>query len=166
MLNNFKKNCYNESASSLYSFYVFHDTIMCKEEGMIMCVFCMIAKKEIPSSILYEDEKCLAILDLSQVTKGHTLIIPKQHFNDFLEADDETVAHCMKVAKLVGNQLVKKLDAKGLNLLSNVHEVAGQSVMHMHLHLIPRYSEEDACCIHFEESESQDLNALVELLKL
>lgn len=131
-----------------------------------MCVFCMIVNKEIPSSVLYEDETCIAILDLGQVTRGHTLIIPKQHFDNFLEADDETVVHCMRIAKKVGNHLVKTLNASGLNLLSNVNEVAGQSIMHMHLHLIPRFDEKDACIIQFNESEKQDLNALCEQLKL
>ena len=131
-----------------------------------MCVFCKIVKKEIPAAILYEDDRCLAILDMAQCTKGHTLVLPKQHFDNYLEADEETLAHCMIIAKKVGNHLVKQLDAKGLNLLSNVHEVAGQSVNHMHLHIIPRYTSDDACKILFAESAKQDLDVLHQALKM
>ena len=125
-----------------------------------MCIFCDIVKKEIPSYTLYEDDVCMAFLDISQVTKGHTLIVPKQHYDHLLACDEETLAHMMKVAKQLGNELMVKLNASGMNVLSNVNEVAGQSVHHFHIHLIPRYTEADACVIKFNESEEQDLPAL------
>lgn len=131
-----------------------------------MCIFCDIVNKEIPAKILYEDEFVIAFLDISQVTKGHTLIIPKKHYNTMMECDDETLCYVMKAARKVGRQLMDKLSAQGMNILSNAHEVAGQSVSHFHVHLIPRYSSDDACVIRFEESETQDLDALTSLLKL
>lgn len=125
-----------------------------------MCIFCDIIEGKIPSATIYEDDKVKAFLDISQVTKGHTLVVPKKHFDNFLECDDETTSHIMKVAKMLGNHILKETGAKGMNILTNVHEVAGQSVMHCHIHLIPRYSEQDALKLEFQESEKQDLDAL------
>lgn len=119
------------------------------------CIFCKIANKEIPGKIVYEDDVCLAFLDLSQVTDGHTLIIPKTHSDNFLETEEEVLAHMFKVAKKVGNQLVSKLGAKGMNILSNANEVAGQTVKHFHVHLIPRYEEDEGIKITFEDRSSK-----------
>ncbi len=134
-------------------------------EAFVMCVFCGIVKKEIPSSCIYEDDQVMAFLDLSQVTKGHTLVVPKQHADNLLECDDETLAHMIKVTKMLAVRITERLHAKGVNILNNTHEVAGQTVNHLHFHIIPRYSDEDAIVIQFNESEKQDLNALAELLK-
>lgn len=131
-----------------------------------MCIFCKIVKKEIPSYCVYEDDIVMAFLDISQVTKGHTLIVPKQHFNNMLTCDDAILAHVMHVAKLVGNHLMKKLHAEGMNILSNVHEVAGQTVEHFHMHIIPRYDVSDACVIRFDASEEQDLHSLSDILHI
>lgn len=130
-----------------------------------MCIFCDIVEGKIPSYTLYEDESVKAFLDISQTTKGHTLVICKNHYDHFLACDSDTMKHVFEVAQSLGNHLMDKLNAKGMNVLSNINEVAGQSVSHFHVHLIPRYSEDDACVIHFEESEEQDLEALVNLLK-
>ena len=130
-----------------------------------MCIFCKIVKKEIPSYCIYEDDTVMAFLDISQVTKGHTLIIPKQHCDNMLECEDEVLAHVMKTAKKLGARIMKKTGAKGMNILSNVNEIAGQSVPHFHVHLIPRYQEDDACVIAFKESEEQDKEAIMTLLK-
>lgn len=130
-----------------------------------MCIFCDIIEGKIPSATIYEDDKVKAFLDISQVTKGHTLVVPKKHFDNFLECDDETTAHLMKVAKMLGAHLVEKTGAKGMNILTNVHETAGQSVMHCHIHLIPRYSDQDALKLEFKESEKQDIDALFKELQ-
>lgn len=131
-----------------------------------MCIFCKIANKEIPSTCLYEDEKVMAFLDLSQVTKGHTLVIPKQHYANLLECDDDTLAHVMQVSKKLAKHIMEKTGASGVNFLSNTNEVAGQSVMHFHVHIIPRYGEDDAFVLKFNESQPQDLKALGAELKL
>lgn len=130
-----------------------------------MCIFCDIIEGKIPSYTIYEDDTVKAFLDISQVTKGHTLIVPKMHYDNFLECDPEVMKHCMEIAQQLGNRLMTKLNAKGMNILSNINDVAGQSVSHFHLHLIPRYSEKDACVILFNESEKQNLEALTKLLK-
>ena len=130
-----------------------------------MCIFCKIVDGEIPSYTLYEDESVKAFLDISQVTKGHTLVISKKHYENFLTCDCEDMKHVYEVAQKLGNHLMKTLNASGMNVLTNVNEVAGQSVFHFHVHLIPRYGNEDACEIKFNESEKQDLDALHNLLK-
>lgn len=130
-----------------------------------MCIFCSIINSEIPSSIVYEDDKVIAFLDISQVTVGHTLVVPKKHVANLLECDPATLSHVMQVAHDLGKQIMEKTGASGMNILSNVNEVAGQSVPHFHVHLIPRYSEKDACVIKFEESEPQDLAAVLATIK-
>lgn len=130
-----------------------------------MCIFCSIVNKEIPSSCIYEDDKVMAFLDLSQVTKGHTLVVPKQHYDNILECDDETLAHLIKVVKMLAVRITERLDAKGVNILNNTHEAAGQTVNHLHFHIIPRFGDEDAISIQFNESKKQDLDELTNTLK-
>ena len=107
------------------------------------CIFCKIAAGEIPSQTIYEDDDFRAILDLGPATKGHTLILPKEHAANLFELSDETAAKLTPLAKKLGKQLVDKLGADGLNVIQNNGEVAGQTVMHYHLHLIPRYKDDD-----------------------
>ncbi len=108
----------------------------------------------------------MAFLDISQVTKGHTLVIPKKHYKNFLECDKDTLTHLIEVAQSLAVSLTEKLHAEGMNVLSNINEVAGQTVPHFHIHLIPRYSENDACVIKFNESEEQDLETLAKVQNL
>ena len=125
-----------------------------------MCVFCEIVKGNIPSSKVYEDEDYLAILDLSQVTLGHTLVMPKKHYDNFLEMNSKQAGELMSVVNVVANKLVNKLDANGCNILNNTNEVAGQSVMHTHVHIIPRYNKDDSIKIEFSENK-YDLNEVL-----
>ena len=130
-----------------------------------MCIFCKIIQKEIPSSCIYEDDQVMAFLDLSQVTKGHTLVVPKKHYDNVLDCDPETLAHLIQVAQMLAKRITERCQAKGVNILTNCNEAAGQSVMHLHFHIIPRYDENDAIVIQFNESEKQDLDALKNLLQ-
>lgn len=130
-----------------------------------MCIFCDIIEGKIPSYTIYEDDTVKAFLDISQVTKGHTLVVPKVHYDNFLECDSETMKHVMEVAQTLGKSITHKLNANGMNILSNINKVAGQSVNHFHVHLIPRYDENDACVIKFKESEEQNLEELTNILK-
>ena len=117
------------------------------------CIFCKIVQKDIPGKIIYEDDVCLAFLDLSQTTDGHTLVIPK----NILEVDDETLAHLIVVTKKLANKIVKNLNANGVNILTNANEIAGQTVMHFHIHIIPRYNLDDKIEINFTD-RSDDVN--------
>lgn len=130
-----------------------------------MCIFCKIINKEIPGYCIYEDEDVLAFLDISQVTKGHTLVVAKNHYDNFLDCDAVVMQHVMEVAQLLGKRILARTNAKGMNVLTNIHEIAGQSVMHFHVHLIPRYNEQDACDIHFHKSAQQNMDELLQLLK-
>ena len=94
-------------------------------------------------------------IDLSQTTNGHTLVIPKKHFKNFLEVDDDTLAHMIKVTKDIANKIVTKLNANGVNILTNANEVAGQTVMHFHLHIIPRYDNNDQIEINFSDRSNE-----------
>jgi len=130
---------------------------------MDQCIFCKIAQHEIPGKILYEDDICMAFLDLSQTTNGHTLIIPKKHFTHFLDVDSSTLAHMMEVAQKVALLIQEKCNAKGFNIISNMNEVAGQTVHHFHIHIIPRYEKKDQFDIHYtDRSQEVDLNAIFE----
>jgi len=123
------------------------------------CIFCKIANKEIPGKIVYEDDLCLAFLDLSQTTNGHTLVVPKTHYRNILDVDKEVLSHLIKVTKKLTNQIITNLDAKGANVLTNANEVAGQTVMHFHIHIIPRYNETDQIKIDFtDRSQEVDLD--------
>ena len=130
-------------------------------------IFCRIAKGEIPCSKIYEDDDVLAFLDLSQLGRGHTLVIPKRHFENFLECDDELLGKLFKVAKMVGNAQKKAFGAKGVNILSNAGEEAGQSVMHFHIHVIPRFDENDGFSFNIKENpiSKEEMSLICEKLK-
>lgn len=104
------------------------------------CIFCKIANGEIPSDTVYEDDKYRAILDLSPAVKGHTLILPKDHFDDLLSADEETLESVLKLAQRIGAAQLKALKCDGFNVVQNNGEAAGQTVHHLHVHIIPRYN--------------------------
>ena len=107
-----------------------------KEEN---CIFCKIANGEISAATLYEDDLFRVILDLGPASKGHALILPKNHFADLLALDEETSAKVLAVAAKVGAAMKKSLHCDGFNLVQNNGEAAGQTVFHFHMHIIPRY---------------------------
>ena len=99
-----------------------------------MCIFCDIVEGKIPSSIIYEDDQVMAFLDISQVTRGHTLVIPKKHCDSFLTCDDETLAHLMRVAAQVAKS--EGIVESGFRVVSNCGDDAQQTVKHLHLHVL------------------------------
>ena len=107
------------------------------------CIFCKIAAGEIPSQTVYEDEYFRAILDLAPATEGHTLILPKEHFADLTELGEEYSARVLAVAAKLGKAMKEGLSCSGFNVVQNNGSVAGQTVMHFHMHIIPRYDGED-----------------------
>lgn len=106
------------------------------------CIFCKIANGAIPSKTIYEDEDFRVILDLGPATKGHALILPKEHSANLYELPDETASKVMVLAKKMATKMTEKLSCDGFNIVQNNGEVAGQTVMHYHLHLIPRYLDD------------------------
>ena len=106
------------------------------------CIFCKIAKGEIPSATVYEDEDFRVILDLGPASKGHSLILPKAHAANLFELPDDLASKAILVAKKVGAKLTEELGCDGLNLVQNNGEAAGQTVFHFHMHLIPRMNND------------------------
>ncbi len=107
------------------------------------CIFCKIAAGEIPSTTIYEDDDFRVILDIEPASKGHALILPKEHFANLYELDDALAAKALVVAKKVITHMTEVLGCDGYNVLQNNGPAAGQTVFHFHMHLIPRYKEDD-----------------------
>lgn len=126
------------------------------------CIFCKIISGEIPSSKVYEDDKVLAFLDISQATKGHTLVIPKEHVRNILEMSAETAETVFSRVPKIARAVQKATRAIGMNILNNNEEVAGQTVFHAHIHLVPRYGADDGIRMGFDEHEP-DFAALADL---
>lgn len=108
------------------------------------CIFCKLANGEIPTATLYEDEDFRVILDLGPATKGHALILPKEHYANLYEIDEEIAGKAFKLAKKMVTELTEVLGCDGYNVVQNNGEAAGQTVFHFHMHLIPRYKNDDA----------------------
>ena len=128
------------------------------------CIFCTIVAGGIPASTVYEDEYFLAFLDISQVTPGHTLVIPKKHARNLLEMTPDETADLFNVVSRVTKKVKSATQPQGMNIISNMEEIAGQSVFHTHIHILPRYSQEDDLKIDFIAHEP-DFDHLAQLAK-
>ena len=106
------------------------------------CIFCKLANGEIPSRTIYEDDRFRVILDMGPATRGHALILPKEHFANIYEIPDDWAADAMVLAKHMAAVMHEKLGADGFNIVQNNGTVAGQTVFHFHIHLIPRYKDD------------------------
>ena len=107
------------------------------------CIFCKIAAGEIPSATLYEDADFRVILDIEPASNGHALILPKEHYANLYELDDELAAKAFVLAKKMITKLTHILGCEGYNVLQNNGTAAGQTVFHFHMHLIPRYAQDN-----------------------
>lgn len=128
------------------------------------CIFCKIVAGDIPASKVYEDDHFLAFLDISQVTPGHTLVIPKKHARNLLELTPDETADLFNVVSRVTKKVESATQPQGMNIISNMEEIAGQSVFHSHVHILPRYSQEDDLKIDFIAHEP-DFDRLAQLAK-
>ena len=106
------------------------------------CIFCKIIPGEIPAHTIYEDEQFKVILDVAPATKGHALIIPKNHYANMYELPEDTAVEAIKLAKKMMQVMTDKLHCDGFNIIQNNGEIAGQTVFHFHMHLIPRYKDD------------------------
>ncbi|MBP2076657.1 HIT family protein [Oceanobacillus polygoni] len=133
------------------------------------CIFCKIINGELPSAKVYEDEHVYAFLDLSQVTKGHTLVIPKTHTKNIYETPPEVAKELFARVPIIANAIKKTYSPLGMNVLNNNEAPAEQSVFHLHLHLIPRYGEGDGYTpnwtVHTDEYTSEDLQTIAQEIK-
>ena len=119
------------------------------------CIFCKIINGDIPSAKVFENENVYAFLDISQVTKGHTLVIPKVHKENIYELDSETAQNLFEVVPQIANAIKSEFNPIAMNLLNNNGEEAGQSVFHYHLHLIPWYGKGDGFGAVWKTHENQ-----------
>ena len=130
------------------------------------CVFCKIINGEIPSKTLYEDDKFKVIFDIGPATRGHAIMISKEHFENIFEIDDSLAAEVFVLAKKLAAAMKTAFQADGFNVVQNNGKLAGQSVFHFHVHLIPRYEGDNA--IKFWESKEisdEELTKLLEIVK-
>ena len=129
------------------------------------CIFCKLANGVFPTNSIYEDEDYNVILDLAPASKGHALILPKQHADNLYELPDEIAGKALVLAKKLAKTMTEKLGCDGLNVVQNNGAVAGQTVLHFHMHLIPRY-ENDGQKIAWKPQEvpAEELTAVKELL--
>ena len=106
------------------------------------CIFCKLANGDIPTNSIFEDDDFKVILDADPATKGHALILPKNHFANLLEADDDVLEKALPLAKRIANKMKAALGCVGVNIVQNNGEAAGQTVHHLHIHVIPRYEDD------------------------
>lgn len=133
------------------------------------CIFCKIINGEIPCAKVYEDEHVLAFMDIMQVTKGHTLVIPKVHKENVFELTPDLAKNFFESVTKVAGAVKKQLNPKGLNLINNNGKEAGQTVFHYHMHIVPRYGKDDGLGIvwksHQSDYTAEDLAKLAETIQ-
>lgn len=133
------------------------------------CIFCKLANGDIPTNSIYEDENFKVIMDAAPATKGHALVLPKEHFDNIYDMDSEILGKAVQVGQKVIKHATKILGCQGYNMLQNNGTAAGQTVFHFHLHLIPRYEEgnDEALlkCIPGEAS-GEELKELAEAMRM
>ena len=129
------------------------------------CIFCKIISKEIPSEILFENDCALSILDVNPIHYGHALVIPKNHHKDFLDVPEQELGGIMHAVHVVARALVKSFGLNGFNFFSNNGEVAGQSVFHFHIHVTPRYADDNIRFVlklkHYEGDDMKEVAAKI-----
>ncbi len=113
-----------------------------------MCIFCKIINNEIPSYKVYEDDNVLAILDISQITYGHTLVIPKDHYENIFDIKESSLLNITKVVNNLSKKYKEVFNVDGVNIFNNSGSIAGQEVNHFHFHIVPRYNKEELVFKH------------------
>ena len=133
------------------------------------CIFCKLANGVFPTNSIYEDDDFNVILDASPATKGHALILPKEHYANIYEMDEELLGKAAKLAKKIITHEKEVLGCDGYNIVQNNGEVAGQTVFHFHMHLIPRYGkDENKKIIEWDQNEfsKEEMKSICEAMKL
>ena len=130
------------------------------------CVFCQIVEKKIPSQILFENDTNLAFLDIFPVSKGHTIVIPKNHYNNLEDIPVNELTKLYEVVKKLSGVIHKKLEIDGYNILQNNFKAAGQVINHFHVHIIPRSREDGKfqLLIHREQSKEEELKQILKTI--
>ena len=129
------------------------------------CIFCQIVNQEIPAAKIYEDDSVMAFLDINPVTKGHVLVIPKKHFSDLSNADDDTVGKVMAAVKKVAPAILTATNGQGFNIGMNNGRAAGQVIFHWHVHLIPRSTNDGLRLWPHGEYQKGEMETLADKIK-
>jgi histidine triad (HIT) family protein len=130
------------------------------------CIFCQIIEKKIPSYILFENDKTLAFLDIFPVSKGHTIVIPKNHYNNLEDITVTELTELFRTVKKISNLIYRKIKVEGYNILQNNFRAAGQVINHFHVHIIPRSKEDGKfrLLIPREQSKEEELKRTLETI--
>ena len=130
------------------------------------CIFCQIVEKKIPSQILFENVTNLAFLDIFPISKGHTIVIPKNHYNNLEDIPVDELSELYKIVKKISSKIYKKLKIDGYNILQNNFKAAGQVINHFHIHIIPRSREDGKfrLLIPREQSKEEELKHILETI--
>lgn len=138
---------------------------MLKDEN---CVFCQIVEKKIPSQILFENDRNLAFLDIFPVSKGHTIVIPKNHYYNLEDLPDTELNALFGTVKKISSLIYRKLDIDGYNILQNNFRAAGQVVNHFHVHIIPRSKGDGKFQLLIPEvqSKEEELKQVLKTIKV
>ena len=130
------------------------------------CIFCKIANGDIPSRTIAENEMFRVVLDVGPATRGHALILPKEHYRNLYDLPEEVAAEALKMAKMVALKMKEKLNCDGVNIVQNNEEAAGQTVFHFHMHVIPRFLN-DGQVIGWKPGQpsAEELDEVLEALK-
>ena len=118
------------------------------------CIFCKIARKEAPANTLYEDEKVISFLSIQPINIGHTLVVPKKHYENIYKFPEEEVAYLYKIVKKLAHAVKKAVDAEGIRIVQNNGEAAGQVIFHLHVHIIPMSKNRQ--WVHHPENRDAD----------
>ncbi len=130
------------------------------------CIFCKIVSGEIPANKIYEDNELLAFLDIKPVNPGHTLVITKKHFTDFMQTPEGLLCQMTNLAKKIGQKIINSGLGQGINITNNIKPAAGQAVDHVHMHVIPRLEGDGYELWHGREYAPGEVEKVVEKLKL
>ena len=129
------------------------------------CIFCKIIEGDIPSTTIYEDDRAKAILDINPAARGHVIVLPKTHAADVFEIPDEDLSHAICVAKKIAIALKRAYSCEGVNILQNNGEVAGQTVFHLHIHVIPRFAGDTVNMKWIPGEMPDDLDAIADEIR-
>lgn len=121
------------------------------------CIFCQIVEKKIPSKIVFEDQKNLAFLDIFPISEGHTIIIPKKHFQNMEDIPEGELINVFKIVKKLAILIHNKLEIDGYNILQNNYESAGQVINHFHIHIIPRNRDDQRFKLKIPRNQATEL---------
>ena len=132
------------------------------------CIFCDIVNRNIPSKIIYENDKVLAFLDIFPILEGHTIVIPKKHYNNLEDIKETDLMELFKAVRFLAVHIHEKLNIEGYNILQNNFKAAGQVINHIHVHIIPRMVDDERFKLKIPRKQANeiDLNHILDLLKL